>query len=250
MRLKGKAAIVTGGTKGIGAALVERLAAEGAQVCFSYLASERRAEAIRQSLADRGLEVIGLQADVRNRAAVESLVGEAANRFGGVDIVVNNAHAAYEGKPFEAATLEDFQREFDTLVKGPINTVQAALPHFKARGGGAVVNVGSSMAETPRPNHSFYVTAKCALIGLTRSMAIELGGYGVRVNMVTPGPLDTEHNATYPPEVMARLGRETPLGGRLATCEEVADAIVMLVTNDSRCVTGANVLASGGFSIA
>jgi 3-oxoacyl-[acyl-carrier protein] reductase len=245
MNLTGKVAIVTGGTRGIGEAVVRKLAAEGAAVAFSYLSSDDLARQLEKEVS-----AIGVRADVRDRDAVEALVGKAVDRFGGLDIVVNNAHRAYEGKMFEEAAWDDFALELDTLVKGPFNVVQAALPHLKARGGGVVVNVGSTMAETPRPRHSFYVTAKCALLGMTRAMAIELGDYGIRVNMVTPGPLVTDHNATYPEEVMTRLGQETPLHRRLGTCDEVGDAIVMLTMDEGRFVTGTNLLASGGFSVA
>jgi len=249
-RLQGKTAIVTGGTRGIGEAVVQKLVAEGAAVAFSYLSTDDLARQLETELAAVGGSAIGMRADVRDRFAVDALVADTVARFGGLDIVVNNAHRAYEGKMFEEAAWDDFALELDTLVKGPFNVVQAALPHLKARGGGVVVNVGSTMAETPRPRHSFYVTAKCALLGMTRAMAIELGDYGIRVNMVTPGPLITEHNATYPEEVMTRLGQETPLHRRLGTCDEVADAIVLLTLGEARFVTGSNLLASGGFSVA
>jgi NAD(P)-dependent dehydrogenase (short-subunit alcohol dehydrogenase family) len=121
---------------------------------------------------------------------------------------------------------------------------------MKARGHGAIVNVGSTMALAPRLRHSFYVTAKCALMGMTEALALELGKYGIRVNMVTPGPLVTDHNASYPAHVMNRLGEETPLHGRLATVEEVADAVALLLLDEARVITGANVLASAGFAIA
>jgi NAD(P)-dependent dehydrogenase (short-subunit alcohol dehydrogenase family) len=121
---------------------------------------------------------------------------------------------------------------------------------MKAVGGGTIINVGSTMALAPRLRHSFYIAAKCALMGLTEALAIELGRYGIRVNMVTPGPLDTAHNADYPPDLMRRLGEETPLHGRQATIEEAADAIAMMTLHEARVITGANVLASGGFAVA
>jgi len=249
-KLQGKTAIVTGGTRGIGEAVVRKLAAEGAAVVFSYLSSDDLARKLENKVAAAGGSAIGVIADVRDRVAVDAFVGEAVARFGGLDIVINNAHQAYVGKMFEDAAWDDFALELNTLVKGPFNVVQAALPHLKARGGGAIVNLGSTMAETPRPRHSFYVTAKCALLGMTRAMAIELGDFGIRVNMVTPGPLITDHNATYPEEIMMKLAAETPLHRRLGTCDEVADAIVMLTLDEGRFVTGANLLASGGFSVA
>jgi 3-oxoacyl-[acyl-carrier protein] reductase len=152
--------------------------------------------------------------------------------------------------PLKDTDWADFQRELDMLVRGPFNTIHACLPHMKAQGSGTIINVGSTMALAPRLRHSFYVTGKCALMGMTEALALELGKYGIRVNMVTPGPLDTDHNATYPPDVMKRLNQETPLHGRIATVEEVADAIALFLTEEARVITGANILASGGFAIA
>lgn len=250
MKLAGKCALVTGGTRGIGKALVEKLAAEGANVAFSYVTSPERAADMEAALAGSQGRVFAVRSDVRDRAEVDAFVARAATEFGRIDIAINNAHQAYEGRAFADAGWEDFQREIDTLVKGPFNVTQACLPQMKAQGGGAIVNIGSTMALAPRVRHAFYVTAKCALMGMTQAMALELGRYGIRVNMVTPGPLATDHNATYPAEVMQRLNAETPLHGRIATVEEVADAITLLCMDEARAVTGANLLASAGFAIA
>jgi 3-oxoacyl-[acyl-carrier protein] reductase len=250
MKLKGKAIIVTGGTRGIGEALVRKLAREGAEVAFSYLTREAHAQDVAASLSATGARVVAMRADVRNRAEVEAFVARAIAEYGRVDALVNNAHAAYEGRWFEDTSWDDFQREFDTLVRGPFNTVQSVLPQMKRQGGGTIVNLGSTMALAPRLRHSFYVTGKCALMGMTEALALELGKYGIRVSMVTPGPLVTDHNASYPADVMKRLGEETPLHGRLATVEEVADAITLLLLDEARAITGANILASAGFAIA
>jgi 3-oxoacyl-[acyl-carrier protein] reductase len=250
MQLKGKVAVVTGGTRGIGNALVRKLAAEGAAVGFTYFKNENLARELEQSVLASGGKVFGLKADVRETAEVNALVARAVAEFGGIDIVVNNAHQAYEAMFFEDASWAEFQREIDQLVKGPFNLIQAALPHLKKRGSGAIINVGSTMARAPRIKHSFYVTAKNALYGLTQALALELGRYGIRVNIVTPGPLDTEHNASHSAERMKKFGEETPLNGRIGTPEEVADAIILLALDEARLITGADVLASGGFTIA
>lgn len=250
MRLVGKSVIVTGASRGIGAALVRKFASEGARVAFSYFSNAQLANDLERQVRAAGGEAFAMAADVSDPAAVNAFVAETLRRYGRIDVLVNNAHQAYEAKWFEEAGWSDFQREIDTLVRGPFNLIQACLPAMKANGDGAIINVGSTMALSPRLRHSFYITAKCALMGLTQALAIELGRYGIRVNMVTPGPLDTAHNAAYPPELMRRLGEETPLHGRQATLEEVADAIAMMALHEARVITGANVLASGGFSIA
>lgn len=250
MRLVGKSVIVTGASRGIGAALVRKFASEGARVAFSYFSNAQLANDLERQVRAAGGEAFAMAADVSDPAAVNAFVAETLRRYGRIDVLVNNAHQAYEAKWFEEAGWSDFQREIDTLVRGPFNLIQACLPAMKANGDGTIINVGSTMALSPRLRHSFYITAKCALMGLTQALAIELGRYGIRVNMVTPGPLDTAHNAAYPPELMRRLGEETPLHGRQATLEEVADAIAMMALHEARVITGANVLASGGFSIA
>ncbi len=247
--MRRQTAIVTGGTRGIGRALVEGYLRDGANVVFSYLSSRDIADEIVAANNNAG-RVVAVKADVRERDQVDNMVATAVDRFGRIDALVNNAHAPYEAKWFEDADWEDFQREIDALLKGPYNTIKAVLPHFKAQGGGAIVNVGSTMALAPRPQHSFYVAAKSALLGFNQALVIELGKYGIRLNVVTPGGLMTDHNNGYPAEVMERLGQETPLNNRLGTCEEVADAIIMMTQHKSRLISGAQILASGGFSVA
>jgi 3-oxoacyl-[acyl-carrier protein] reductase len=250
VRLAGKSIIVTGGSRGIGAALVRKFASEGAHVAFSYFSNSQLADDLVREIRSSGGEAFAMAADVSDRAAVDAFVAETLRRYHRIDVVVNNAHQAYQAKLFEEASWSDFQREMSTLVQGPFNLIQACLPAMKAVGGGTIINVGSTMALAPRLRHSFYIAAKCALMGLTEALAIELGRYGIRVNMVTPGPLDTAHNADYPPDLMRRLGEETPLHGRQATIEEAADAIAMMTLHEARVITGANVLASGGFAVA
>ncbi|MDP6841019.1 MAG: SDR family oxidoreductase, partial [Rhodospirillales bacterium] len=167
----------------------------------------------------------------------------------GIDVVINNAHRPYQRKWFEETSWDEFQRELDTLVKGPFNMIQSALPYMKARGNGQIINISSTMARSPELQHSFYVTAKNALVGLTRSLALELGQYGIRVNLVSPGPLETDHNAGLPKELMKQLHAETPLHARMATCEEVAGAIMLLTLPEAAMVTGTDLQVSGGQAI-
>ena len=251
-RLHGKVLVITGASRGIGAAVVRRAAADGASVVFSYLSGVVEAEALAASINDaRGDEVaVAVRSDVRKMEDVRNLVATAINRFGGVDVAVSNAHKPYSPVPFVDATWDDFQREIDTILTGAFNLAQCCLIHMREKGQGSIINVGSTMARAPRAGHSFYATAKRALVGLTESLALELGPFGIRVNVVAPGPLLTEHNNSFTPEQMARLAAETPLHHRLATVEEVADAILMLASDEARAVTGAHVLASGGFAIA
>jgi 3-oxoacyl-[acyl-carrier protein] reductase len=250
--LHGKVLVVTGASRGIGAAVVRQAAAAGARVVFSYLHSEAEAKALLAAVnRERASDVAAaLRSDVRDPAEVARLVQLAVERFGRVDVAVSNAHKPYTPRPLAETSWDEFQREIDTIVRGAFNLIQACVPVMKAQGGGAIVNVGSTMARSPRANHAFYVTAKRALGGLTESAALELGPYGVRVNLVSPGPLETDHNDSFTPEQMAKLGAETPLHRRLTTVEEVADAILLLASDQARVLTGAQILASGGFGIA
>ena len=244
-----RVAIVTGGTRGIGRALVEGYLSDGWNVVFSYLSSKDLAEEIVAVAGAEG-RAIAVQADVREFDQVETLAKVTIDNFARIDALVNNAHAPYKTKWFEEASWNDFQREIDTLLKGPFNTIKAVLPQMKAQGMGAIVNLGSTMAQVPRPQHSFYSVAKNALIGLNQCLTVELGKYGIRLNVVTPGGLMTDHNADYPKEIMERLAKETPLYNRLGEIEEIADAIIMMTSHKSRFISGAHVLASGGFSVA
>lgn len=248
-RLSGKSILVTGGTRGIGRAVVEKFAREGANVMFSYISSEDAAKTLISETETKAVQVIGMRADVRDRDQVDQFTQTANAKFGGIDVVINNAHKPYQRKWFEETSWDEFQRELDTLVKGPFNMIQSALPYMKARGGGQIINVSSTLAQAPEFQHSFYTTAKSALIGLTRSLALELGKYGIRANVVTPGPMETDHNADLPKELMKQLAAETPLHARMATCEEVAGAIMLLTLPEAAMVTGSDMQTSGGFAM-
>lgn len=249
LRLAGTTVLITGGTRGIGRAAVEKFAIEGANVVFSYLSSEDTAKALEQDAHPGSGAIVAQRADVRDRTDVDRFIRHAHDRFGRIDVIVNNAHAPYERKLFEETSWDDFQRELDTLVKGAFNMAQSVLPIFKAQGGGQVINVSSTMAQNPEPLHSFYSTAKNALTGLTRALALELGPYGVRVNIVSPGPLVTDHNAGFSEDLWRDLANDTPLHGRVGTCEEVAGAIMLLTLPEAGFVTGTVVQVSGGHAL-
>ena len=239
MRLKGKVALVTGGTRGIGNALVRKLAAERAAVGFTYLKHEDLARELEESVRKNGGQVFGMKADVRIAAEVNAFVSHAVSQFGGIDLVINNAHQAYQPKFFEDATWEEFQREIDQLVKGPFNMIQAALPHLK-KCRGSIINIGSTMARAPRFKHSFYVTAKRALYGLTEALALELAPR-ILVNAIAPGPI-------LPPEGIARaeydaVKKATPLG-RWGGVEEIVKAVLFMIETDF--VTGETIRVDGG----
>ena len=247
-RLSGNSVIITGGTQGIGKALVLKFAKEGADVLFCYLSSKELSDNLMSQTSNSSGTIIGFQADIRDREQVEALVNLAGEKFGRVDTLINNAHQPYERKWFEDASWEEFQREIDTLVQGPFNVVQSALPYLKVNGG-SIINISSTMAQLPLMQHSFYATAKSALVGLTKSLSLELGKYGIRANVVTPGPLKTNHNSGLPKEMMEQLANDTPLYGRMGTCEEAADSIFLLALPEAGLITGSNIHASGGFSI-
>jgi 3-oxoacyl-[acyl-carrier protein] reductase len=245
MGLSGKVAIVTGASRGIGRATARKLAEEGATVVVNYLKHEENARRLVEEMG-RGIAV---QADVRDPRAVAALVQRTLGELQRIDILINNAHEAYRGKPFEECDWADFQRELDTLIRGTFQTCQAVLPAMKRQGSGTIINIGSTMTHHIIAGHSMYITAKSALVGLTKALAFELGHYGIRVNLVTPGPVDTDHNAELPKSLMEKLARETPLYGRVAVPEDIAKAIVLMTHDDASFITGADLLVCAGHTI-
>lgn len=246
--LEGFSVLITGGTRGIGKATVAKLSEAGANVLFCYLSSNSDAVKIVDEMEDNVGIVIAKKADIRKEKQIRELVQYAHKRFGKIDVLINNAHQAYDRMPFEKTSWSEFEREFETLVRAPYLFTQYCLPYMKDSGG-CIINIGSTMAEHPLEEHSFYVTAKNALMGLTRSLALELGKYGIRVNLITPGPLETDHNAGLPKLLMEELASKTPLNKEMGNCQQVADAIFLLTLPESSLITGSNIQVSGGFSI-
>ena len=242
--LTNKVALVTGGSRGIGAATARRLAADGATVAISYNASPDAADAVVKAITDAGGQAAAFQADASSADASAALVSDVVERFGRLDILVNNA-GVYETNAVHETTDAQFDANFDVNVGGVFATTRAAASTLSD--GGRIVNIGSIVANRGMPGNSAYGASKAAVGALTRSWAKEFGGRGITVNTVDPGPIDTDMNPGDPEknpyaETMAGM---TALG-RYGTADEIASVIAFLASDDAAYVTGSAIAVDGG----
>nr|WP_296064986.1 SDR family oxidoreductase [uncultured Actinoplanes sp.] len=243
--LDGKVALVTGGARGIGAAVALRLAEDGADVAFTFRQNRRRADDVKDRVRATGRRAIALQADSADPAAVADAVDRVAGELGRLDILVNNAGAFLLG-PLEQLSLDEFEQTVAVNVRAPFVASQAAVRHMAA--GGRIINIGSNMAERAVfPGFSLYAMSKTALIGLTKALGRELGGRAITVNLVNPGPTDTESNPADGPDA-GTINGFTALD-HYAAPADVAAAVAFLAGPDARYLTGATVNVDGGFTI-
>ena len=243
--LEGKVAIVTGSSRGIGAETAKLLAANGAKVAVNYNASRERAEQVLAGIRLQGGEGVVVRADVTDRGQVEALVREAEEKLGPVDILVNNAAIGFPTVPFTEYRWEDFERKVVQEMAACFHPCQAVLPGMLRRGGGCIVNVSSSLSRSPGVGYSSHSAAKSALDALSKSLALELGPAGIRVNVVAPGLTDTDATAFVPPQVREMIAQHTPLR-RVGRPEDVAGAVLFCCVDWSRFVSGAYLPVSGG----
>lgn len=231
---------ITGGSRGIGAACVRAFAAAGWQVAFTYRVSRETAGALADETG-----ALALCADLHEEAAIRRAASEAQGHFGAPDAVVCNAGVA-EQKLFQDITDADWQRMLDVNLLGAVRTIRALLPDLLHRKSGSIVTVSSVWGQVGASCESHYAASKAALIGLTKSLAQELGPSGIRVNCVAPGVIDTEMNAMHSGETMQALAMETPLG-RIGTAAEVADSVLYLCSAQASFITGQVLGVTGGF---
>ncbi|TYB34680.1 SDR family oxidoreductase [Micromonospora sp. AP08] len=242
--LDGKVALVTGGSRGIGAAVALRLAREGADVALTYeRRADRAAELVKQIKAV-GRRALAVPADSADPAAARGAVDRVAGEFGRLDVLVNNAGVFLTGPVTDLGT-DEVERTIAVNVRAPFVFAQAAVGHLTE--GGRIVNIGSNVAERAVfPGLALYSMSKTALLGLTRGLARELGGRGITVNLVNPGPTDTDANPADGPNAAAIRGF-TALG-RYAAPAEIAAVVAFLAGPDGGYVTGATINADGGFT--
>ena len=239
--LSGKVALVTGGSRGIGAAVAQRLAAEGAQVALTYETSAERAQETVERIEKNGGRAWAVRADLTDAESIRSAVDGAVAEFGRLDIVVNNAGTGTNG-PLEEMELAEVDRVLTINVRGAYLVAQAAAAQLAE--GGRIINIGSCIAErVPFPGMTLYATSKAAISGLTKGLARELGPRGITVNQVAPGPVDTDMNPANGEGAEAQAAL-TALG-RYGTPEEVAHTVAHLATEGARYVTGASFAVDG-----
>jgi 3-oxoacyl-[acyl-carrier protein] reductase len=245
-KLKGKVAVVTGASKGIGAGIAKALAAEGAAVVVNYSSSKAGADAVVDAIAKGGGKAVAVQGDVSKPGAAEAVVAEAVKAFGRLDVLVNNA-GVYEMKPLEAIDVEHYRRQFDINVLGLLLATKAASPHLGE--GSSVINISSVVSTLNPPNSAVYSGTKGAVDAITGVLSKELGPRKIRVNAINPGVVETEgtHTAGFiGTDFEKYVVAQTPLG-RSGQPDDIADLAVFLASDDARWVSGETIKASGGF---
>ncbi len=244
-KLTGKVAVVTGASKGIGAAIAKALAAEGAAVVVNYASSKAGAEAVVAAITAAGGRAVAVGGDVSKAEDARRIVQAAIDRFGQLDVLVNNS-GVYEFAPIEDVTEEQFHRIFNINVLGAILTTQAAVKHLGE--GGSIINIGSGVSRITPAHSAVYTGTKGALDAITGVLARELGPRKIRVNTINPGMVETEgtHTAGFiGSDFEKALLPQVPLG-RTGRVEDIAPIAVFLASDDSRWLTGEQLLASGG----
>lgn len=241
----GKTAFVTGGSRGIGRAVVRRLAADGYAVGINYLRSREQAEALASELRAQGCGALAVRADVADREAAAAAVRQVEAAFGPVTALVNNAGIA-QNDLFQDTPEEVWRRMFAVHADGAFHTIQAVLPHMLHEKAGGIVNVSSIWGLRGAACEVAYAASKAAVIGLTRSLAMELAPSHIRVNCVAPGVIETDMVKGLGEETVASLVDQTP-AGRLGTPEDVARAVAFLLREDADFITGQVLTVDGGF---
>ena len=246
-KLEGKVAVVTGASKGIGAAIAKQLAAEGTAVIINYASSKSGAETVVKEIKGGGGRAVAVQADLSKSADIERLFAESDTAFGGrLDILVNNA-GIYEFAPLDQVTKEHFEKQFHLNVLGLILATQAAVKRIGPEGG-SIINISSVVSTVGFPSAAVYSGTKGAVDAITRSLAKELGPRKIRVNSINPGMVETEgvHAAGISESDMRKaVEAQTPLG-RIGQPQDIAPAAVYLASSDSAWITGESFFVSGG----
>jgi len=253
--LENKSAIITGSSRGVGAAIAKTLAGEGARVCINYFKNVDCANQVVQEIKDQNGIAFACKADVTSTSDVKSMTDSVVDRFGTIDIIVNNALPSYKFDPeaaytsIETVEWDHFIQQIDGAVKGAFNTVKGALPHMKATGSGKIINISTNLVYNPVVTYYDYTTSKSGLIGLTRNLAAELGQHGITVNLIAGGLLRvTDASEATPEEIFNIVAETTPLK-RTISVEEFARSVLFFASDWSNAVTGQSISVDGGLTM-
>ncbi len=242
-----KTALITGSSRGIGRAIALALADDGWQVVINYNHSGQPARQLAGLLEAKGCPALAVQADVASPRQVQDMVQTAAERFGGIDLLVNNAGIAQQ-KLFTDITPDDWRQMMGVNLDGVFYCTQAVLGHMIAQKSGCILNISSIWGMVGASCEVHYSAAKAAVIGMTKALAKELGPSGVRVNCVAPGVIDTDMNGGLDAETLGWLREQTPLCG-IGTAEDVAQLAAFLASDKAKFITGQIISPNGGFVI-
>lgn len=247
-----KTIIVTGGARGLGAAIVDALSAKGYNVVINYNESKELAEKKAQELGED--KAIAYKADVRNREEVDQMVEAAIEKFGRIDGIVNNALIGFKFDPvaqkaFKDLDWEDYEQQLEGTMKAAFNVSQSVIEHFIEQKSGSIVNIGTNLFQNPVVPYHEYTSAKAGLLGMTRNIASELGQHGIRANMVSGGLLKTtDASSVTTDEVFDLIANNTPLR-QVTTPNDVANMVAFLSSDEAKSVTGQNITVDGGLTM-
>jgi len=244
-KLQSKVAVVTGASKGIGAAIAKALAASGAAVVVNYATSRAGADKVVGEIVDAGGRAVAVGGDVSNAAQAAGIIDAAIKEYGRLDILVNNS-GVYDMAPLEAITEEHFHKQFNVNVLGLLLVTQAAAKHLQE--GASVINIGSAVSRITPPGSAVYTATKGAVDAITGVLSKELGARKIRVNSVNPGMVETEgtHSAGFIGSDFETWAVSTTPLGRIGQPNDIADVVTFLASDDARWLTGEKILAGGG----
>jgi 3-oxoacyl-[acyl-carrier protein] reductase len=253
--LAGRVVLVTGSSRGIGAAIAESFAKQGAHVVINYLKSEQKATEFANYLTHTyNIDVLPIQADITDEASVKRLIGEVAEEFDTIDVIVNNALHGYTFDPEERkkaweVSWEDYQHQIDGSLKGTYNVCKHAIPIMKKRGFGRIINMVTNLVYRPVVPYHDYNTAKGAVLSYSQNLAADLGPFGITVNCIAPGLVyPTDASRTTKEEIKDAIINETPLR-RIARPEDISGSVIFFASNWANFITGQTIVVDGGFTM-
>ncbi len=245
MKLEGKVAIVTAASSDRGSAIAELLSSAGAYVTINYFRNKQKAESVLKRVESNGSKAMVWQADVTSKTSVENMVKETTNKFGPVDILVNNAHGKIIRKPFDVTEWNEYDDNLNGTIEGAYNCCQAVIGEMQKKKWGRIINIMDNIVNDPVKGYSSHITAQSALVGFTRGLAIDLGSFGITVNLINAGFTLAEKTPHAPPHVHKIIADQTPLK-RIALPIDIAKAVLFYASDWSDFVTGNCLTVDGG----